>query len=162
MNKDWFGKKIERIEIYNASLKDAVFTFTDECFRSVGKVFEPDGRHAFYNDIEKNFDRFWCLVSGDQVLGTVAVKRLDETTSELKALYLAPELRVKGYGYKMLDLAVLFAREKGYKRIVLDSMSKYTAALKLYEKYGFTHIERYNDNQKADVFMEYRFTGRED
>ena len=90
---------MERIEIYNASLKDAVFAFTDACFQSVGKEFEPDGRHA---------------------------------------------------------------REKGYRRIVLDSMSKYTSALKLYEKYGFTHIERYNGNQKADVFMEYRFTGRED
>ena len=146
---------MERIEIYNASMKEAVFAFTDECFRSVGKAFEPDGRHADYNDIKKHFDRFWCLVSGDQVLGTVAVKRLDETTSELKALYLSPELRGKGYGYKMLDLAVLYAREKGYRRIVLDSMSKYTAALKLYEKYGFTHIKRYNENQKADVFMEY-------
>ena len=38
--------QMERIEIYNASLKDDVFTFTDECFRSVGKEFEPDGRHA--------------------------------------------------------------------------------------------------------------------
>ena len=151
---------MERIEIYNASLKDAVFAFTDACFRSVGKEFEPDGRHTDYNDIKTHFDRFWCLLSENKVLGTVAVKRLDETTSELKALYLAPELRGKGYGYKMLDLAVLFAREKGYKRIVLDSMSKYDAALKLYEKYGFTHIGRYNDNQKADVFMEYRFTGR--
>ncbi|MBO4494569.1 MAG: GNAT family N-acetyltransferase [Clostridiales bacterium] len=147
--------QMERIEIYNASLKDDVFTFTDECFRSVGKEFEPDGRHAFYNDIEKYFDRFWCLLSEGRVLGTVAVKRLDETTSELKALYLSPELRGKGYGYKLLDLAVLYAREKGYKRIVLDSMSHYTAALNLYEKYGFTCIKRYNDNQKADVFMEY-------
>ena len=43
------------------------------------------------------------------------------------------------------------------ERIVLDSMSEYAAALKLYEKYGFTHIERYNENQKADVFMEYVF-----
>jgi len=149
------GEKMEKIEIYNDSMKEAVFAFTDACFRSVGKEFEPEGRHSDYNDIGKKFDRFWCLLSDEKVLGTVAVKCLDETTSELKALYLSPELRGKGYGYKLLDLAVLFATEKGYKRIVLDSMSKYTAALKLYEKYGFTHIARYNENQKADVFMEY-------
>ena len=149
------SEKMEKIEIYNDSMKEAVFEFTDECFRSVGKEFEPAGRHSDYNDIRKKFDRFWCLLSDEKVLGTVAVKRLDETTSELKALYLSPELRGKGYGYKLLDLAVLFAKEKGYKKIVLDSMSKYTAALKLYEKYGFTHIARYNENPKADVFMEY-------
>ena len=145
----------EKIEIYNDSMKNAVFEFTDACFRSVGKEFEPDGRHGDYNDIGKKFDRFWCLLSDDRVLGTVAVKHLDDKTSELKALYLSPELRGKGYGYKLLDMAVLFAKEKGYKRIVLDSMSKYIAALKLYEKYGFTHIARYNENRKADVFMEY-------
>ena len=45
------------------------------------------------------------------------------------------------------------ARELGFTSIVLDSMSKYTDAIKLYEKVGFKHIERYNDNQYADVFM---------
>lgn len=31
------GEKMERIEIYNDSMKDAVFAFTDECFHSIGK-----------------------------------------------------------------------------------------------------------------------------
>jgi ribosomal protein S18 acetylase RimI-like enzyme len=55
----------------------------------------------------------------------------------------------------MLDLAVNYCKDRGYKRIVLDSMSSYTDALRLYKRYGFNETERYNDNQKADVFMEY-------
>ena len=57
----------------------------------------------------------------------------------------------------MLEMAVDYCRDSGYERIVLDSISSYTSALHLYEKYGFKYIDRYNDNQKADVFMEYLF-----
>ena len=53
--------------------------------------------------------------------------------------------------------AVCFSKEKGCKRVVLDSVSAYSDALKLYEQYGFKHIARYNENNYADVFMEYRF-----
>ncbi|MBR5358807.1 MAG: GNAT family N-acetyltransferase [Clostridiales bacterium] len=149
---------MERIVVYTDSLKDSVFEFTDKCFREIGKAFEPDGRHSFYNDIENEFDCFWCLLDGSEVVGTVAIKKIDDSTAEMKSLYLSSELRGQGYGYKLLDSAVKYAGEKGYKRVVLDSMSKYADALKLYERYGFKPTARYNDNKFADVFMEYDMT----
>ncbi|MBR4759315.1 MAG: GNAT family N-acetyltransferase [Lachnospiraceae bacterium] len=145
----------EQIVSYDGSLKDAVFEFTDKCFQELGKRFEPEGRHSFYNRIETEFDGFWCLLSGDDVIGTVAIKRINETTAELKALYLSADYRGKGFGYQLLDQAVSAAKNKGYHRIVLDSMSRYEAALRLYERYGFSYTDRYNDNAYADVFMEY-------
>ena len=96
-------------------------------------------------------------MSTGRVIGTVAVKKIDESTAELKALYLLSEYRRKGFGFQLLDKAVKFAKEQGYQRIVLDSMSKYADALRLYERYGFKTTERYNDNPYADVFMEYQF-----
>ena len=140
--------------IYSDDLKEEVFRFTAECFAELGKAFEPLGRHGFYNEIEGYFERFWCLTEGGKVAGTVAVKKIDDTTCELKALYVDSSLRGQGLGYKLLDAAVSFAREKSFSRIVLDSMSKYEAAAKLYRHYGFTDTARYNDNVYADVFME--------
>ncbi|MBE6333051.1 MAG: GNAT family N-acetyltransferase [Bacteroidales bacterium] len=148
---------MEQIVVYSDHLKRDVFNFTEECFLEVGKVFEPQGRHSFYNDIETNFDCFWCLMSDGKVSGTVGIRKEDDSSAELKAMYLSRNLRGKGYGYKLLDIAMNCAKERGYKRIVLDSMSRYEAALRLYEKYGFKCIERYNDNMMADVFMEYFF-----
>lgn len=109
------------------------------------------------SDIDREFDSFWCLVSTDRVIGTVAVKKIDESTAELKALYLLSEYRGKRFGFQLLDKVVKFAKERGYQRIVLDSMSQYEDALRLYERYGFKKTERYNDNPYADVFMEYQF-----
>ncbi|MBR3636216.1 MAG: GNAT family N-acetyltransferase [Lachnospiraceae bacterium] len=150
-------EKLPRLVGYDDKMKEKVFEFTDSCFKKIGKTFEPDKRHSFYNNIEEEFDRFWCLVLNKEVLGTVGVKHMDDDTAELKALYLSDRLRGKGYGRLLLDTAVGFSKDKGYKRIVLDSMEKYTDALRLYEKYGFKHIERYNENMYADVFMEYSF-----
>lgn len=52
-----------RLVPYSDSLKESLFAFTAGCFEELGKKFEPDGRHGFYNDIENEFDVFYCLDS---------------------------------------------------------------------------------------------------
>ena len=143
-----------RIVPYEEKYKLDVFDFTDRCFRALGKSFEPEGRHSFYNEIENTFDSFWCLLADSKVIGTVALKKIEETTVELKALYLSNDFRGMGLGRRLMETAMSFAKEKGFERVVLDSMSKYKDALRLYENLGFRETERYNDNQYADVFME--------
>jgi ribosomal protein S18 acetylase RimI-like enzyme len=142
---------------YKEKYKHSVFEFTDICFKELGKEFEPAGRHSFYNDIEKSFEVFYCVVSEENnennVLGTVGLKKINNDTVELKAFYLQKDLRGKGLGKRMLEEVISKARELGFRSIVLDSISKYKAAQKLYEKAGFVNTERYNDNQYADVFM---------
>ena len=144
---------------YEPSLQQSLFEFTDACFAELGKKFEPDGRHLFYRNIPENFDSFFCLVDGGPdgngctVKGSVGIKRIDSDTCELKALYVSQELRGQGFGQRLLSTAINSARDLGYRRIVLDSMSQYVDARRLYEKTGFVDIERYNDNPYADVFM---------
>ena len=139
---------------YEDSQKDSLFAFYSECFPGVGKPFEPEGRHEFYNHIDTHFERFWCLTDNSTVLGSVAIRRFSDDTAELKALYLSEKLRGHGWGYKLLDLAVSYAREQGYRRMVLDSMKSYVAARRLYDRFGFKEIDSYNDNKFAEVFME--------
>ena len=142
-----------QIEPYTNVLRKSVFDFTERCFSELGKRFEPEGRHVFYNDIENEFIVFYCLISDGTVAGTVALKKIDDMTAELKSLYLDKDLRGQGWGSKLMQYAINFANDSGYKTIVLDSMSQYKEALKLYERFGFKSFERYNDNQYADVFM---------
>ena len=96
---------------------------------------------------------FYCLFDQDKLIGTVALKKLDENTVELKAMYLDRSYRGKGLGRRLMDKIVDEAKRLGYKSIVLDSMSQYKDALRLYERTGFKNTERYNDNLFADVFM---------
>jgi GNAT superfamily N-acetyltransferase len=54
----------------------------------------------------------------------------------------------------LLDTAVDFAKRIGYSRILLDSSKYLEAARALYLKNGFVDIARYNDNYRANIFME--------
>ena len=138
---------------YKEEYKQLVFDFTDRCFEELGKKFEPEGRHYFYNDIGKSFVSFYCLLDDEKLIGTVALKKIDDYTVELKALYLDKAYRGQHWGSRLVKVAIDEAKMLGCKSIVLDSMSKYKEALRLYEKYGFKDTERFNDNVYADVFM---------
>ena len=138
---------------YDASYKQRLFDFTDRCFEELGKKFEPEGRHYFYNDIANAFEAFYCLVDEEKVIGTVALKKIDAYTVELKALYLDKAYRGQHLGTRLIKAAIDEANARGFKVMVLDSMSKYQEALRLYEKCGFRNTERFNDNVYADVFM---------
>ena len=108
---------------------------------------------------------FWVAESLDddnnnpeqqKIVGTTAVRNLKqfESTCELKRMYVLNKFRRLGLGQKLLDIAIDFARSVGYSRIVLDSSKTLRAARALYLKNGFVDIPKYNDNYRADVFME--------
>jgi GNAT superfamily N-acetyltransferase len=54
----------------------------------------------------------------------------------------------------LLDIAIDFAKNIGYSRMVLDSSKMLYTARALYLRNGFVDIPRYNDNYRAEVFME--------
>ena len=59
---------MKQIVPYTSVFKMGVFNFTEQCFSELGKRFEPEGRHGFYNDIENEFIVFYCLISDGQLL----------------------------------------------------------------------------------------------
>ena len=72
--------------------------------------------------------------------GIFPSKGLPEDTCELVKMYLLPEARGRGLGAKIINKAIDFAREKGYKRIYLESMPELKRAINVYEKFGFQYI----------------------
>jgi N-acetylglutamate synthase-like GNAT family acetyltransferase len=49
-----------------------------------------------------------------RIIGTGALQRLDETTGEIKRVWLLPEYQGQGLGYQMMARLIETAREKGY------------------------------------------------
>jgi ribosomal protein S18 acetylase RimI-like enzyme len=73
---------------------------------------------------------------------------------ELKRMWLRPACQGLGLGRRLMDASLDEARRLGCSRLRLDSESKLEAAVHLYRAYGFTDIPRYNDNRRADVWLE--------
>lgn len=73
---------------------------------------------------------------------------------EIKRMWVHPEWRGVGLGHRLLaDLERHVAR-LGYDRVVLDTNGVLTDAIAMYERAGYTEIERYNDNPYAEHFFE--------
>jgi GNAT superfamily N-acetyltransferase len=89
-----------------------------------------------------------------EVVGTAAVRVLEPGLGELKRMWLRPALQGRGLGRRLLDRSLEEARQLGCRRLRLDSQGKLEAAVHLYRAFGFAEIPRYNDNPRADIWME--------
>ena len=80
---------------------------------------------------------FWVAYVDGALAGTCGVYPIDEETYELRKMYLLPTTRGLGLGKQLLDVAVDFTRERGGKRLVLDTAEQMTRAIAFYESHGF-------------------------
>ena len=90
-----------------------------------------------------------------KIIGSAALIREHEDVYELAKMTVVPEWRGKGVSKLLMDKCLDKARELKAKKIILYSNSQLAAALNLYTKYGFKHIEIIDSPlETADVKME--------
>ncbi|HOF33696.1 MAG TPA: GNAT family N-acetyltransferase [Spirochaetota bacterium] len=135
-------------------MQKKVFLFFEKCLPQSGRVFEPEGRHKILKDIDAYYDYFLCLMDDDEIAGTVALKKINNQKCELRSLYLLEKYHGKGYGKKLMQNFLSFAKEKGYSEILLDTIEADSKkAIGLYKRLGFVETEKYKETEFSDVFM---------
>ena len=80
---------------------------------------------------------FWIVQQEGTIVATVAVLLYDDA-AELKCLYVRRELRRQGWGRRLTELTMDFARKTGKRRMILWSDTRFGEAHHLYGKMGFT------------------------
>jgi len=89
-----------------------------------------------------------------EVVGTAAVRLLEPGVGEIKRMWLRPAWQGRGLGRRLMDACLDEARRLGCRALRLDTQAKLEAAVRLYRAYGFSEVARYNDNHRADIWME--------
>jgi putative acetyltransferase len=93
-----------------------------------------------------------------QIAGCVALRRLDETTCEMKRMFVLPNFHGQGVGLLLGEAILEEARRIGYTRMMLDTGPAQREAQSLYRRLGFQETEPYYEMpsqlQQWLVFME--------
>ena len=82
---------------------------------------------------------FFVVEERGRVLGggIAPLAGADANVCELRKMYFLPEARGRGLGERLLRRCLAAARERGYGRCYLETLTGMDAALKLYTKAGF-------------------------
>lgn len=91
------------------------------------------------------------LYYGEVPAACIALKRIDESTGEIKRLYVQKEFRKFGFGRVLVKSCIHLAKEKGYHLLKLDTLSSMHAAIALYKSFGFHETEPYRFNPFEDA-----------
>jgi len=88
---------------------------------------------------------YWVVERDGVVEGGGGVAPLeggDADTCELRKMYFLSSLRGLGAGAEVMRLALDAARTFGFKQCYLETLSGMDAAMRLYERSGFTRIDK--------------------
>ncbi len=87
-------------------------------------------------------DAFFVIEQDGRIIATTGVKEDSREAALLRRVFVSPAERRKGHGSQLLEKAVGFCRENGYKHLVFRATSKMIQAIELCKKTGFKEAEK--------------------
>jgi ribosomal protein S18 acetylase RimI-like enzyme len=157
----------------NSAVKDLSFTQAESPAQvaQARELFLEYAQSLGFSLCFQNFDKELADLPGDyappygrlllaecegQLVGCVALHKLDDGICEMKRLYLRPQFRGKRLGRVLADRIISEARQIGYERMRLDTVEPVMKdAVAMYRRLGFREIAPYCLNPMAGaLYME--------
>jgi ribosomal protein S18 acetylase RimI-like enzyme len=143
---------------------------TDKDIKTVKRLFVEYADSLGFDLCFQNFDKELANLPGDYVppsgclllakyngkaTGCIALRKLTDNISEMKRLYVEPEMRGLKIGRKLVEAVIAEARRIGYAHIRADTLPSMETARALYASLGFKEIKPYCYNPtEGAIFIE--------
>ena len=149
-------------------LSQAYVAWLVELDTSLG-VYDPDVFKAYgYEGGEAHLPGEYAAPDGCLLLavvdsrpaGCIALRKLDESTCEMRMLFVHPEFQGLGVGRALVVGLLEEGKKMGYSSMRLETSRHMVSAHHLYASIGFREVGRYHDRddslKEIETFMERR------
>lgn len=141
-------------ERYNKEINDFIISIFVEEFN-----FDKyrKGIKEFDNlNYQKSGGNMWMVVNDkDEIVGTIAIMKKNESTAELKSFYVDKKYRGNGISKLLFETAMNFCKEINLNRVFLGTYECMETAIQFYKKRGFSEIEKSHIDEGAKFFEMY-------
>lgn len=110
--------------------------------------------YDFVNQFNQETDCLNILECNGVPAGSIAIKKAGEDTAQLRFFMLEPEMRQRGYGNRLMDMALDFCRNKNYKKVFLLTITAQVIARHVYETHGFYRVSSTDKSEWGDGVVE--------
>ena len=100
-----------------------------------GGVAERLGKFA--QDYDPRKDYFAVAELDGRIVGSIVINGLSDELAQLRWFLVHPDARGRGLGHDLIDRALAFCRERGFKKVHLWTITELAAARHLYLQAGF-------------------------
>jgi DNA-binding MarR family transcriptional regulator/N-acetylglutamate synthase-like GNAT family acetyltransferase len=101
----------------------------------------------FVQNLDHKRERCWIAERNGENVGSVFLVKKSSSIAKLRLLLVEPSARGLGIGKRLVEECVHFARQAGYKKIMLWTQSELSAARGIYESAGFHRVaEEHHDS----------------
>ncbi|AEV96775.1 GNAT family N-acetyltransferase [Niastella koreensis] len=109
-----------------------------------GTVYYDATTDALYELFRQPGSIYYVAEAAGELIGGAGIfpsPGLPDGTCELVKMYLSPAARGKGIGKLLIDKALEFAGEAGYRNVYIETMPELRKAMSVYEKFGFKYLD---------------------
>jgi GNAT superfamily N-acetyltransferase len=138
------GVEIRREDLLSTVAQQLILALNSE----LESRYPEEGANFFRLDpdeVREGNGGFFVAYLDAAPVGCGAVRLIEPSIAEIKRMYVAPELRGRGIGGRMVERLEAEAVRLGVRRIVLETGPRQPDAIAMYARAGFVQIPLYGE-----------------